>query len=188
MGARTYASLDATTATQIGESNDVWAYFWVPDLAIFYDYGDAEEAFKDIFKVDDSEDYIDLLGMAEGYGGIETQNADGTFNYQDAFSMVEVGFKVGNETEPTYFGIQFTAELPTDKLVLDSQIINWAKYTFLDQDGNEDPEMSQAVACIITLGDKSATEVRTYDNMIDIESMDDAELENHRIYDGPWAV
>lgn len=51
-------------------------------------------------------------------------------------------------------GIQFAAEFPIDKMVEGVEIINWAKYTAYDGEGNEIPEMSSAVACISVLGDR----------------------------------
>lgn len=81
----------------------------------------------------------------------------------------------------------FEAEAEESKMVDGAQIINWAKYTLYDNDGNETEE-SYAVACIITVGDAEATEVRFYSNMLDIESMDDTELENHYIEDSPWEL
>lgn len=86
-----------------------------------------------------------------------------------------------DDDDETYIGIIFKAEGPADKLVDGAKITNWAKYTQMDRDGNP-TENSHAVACIITVGDRNATEVRTFKNTVDIENMDEDELDNLEIF------
>lgn len=179
---------DLETITNLGEST-VDAHLKVPDLAIFTDYSDAEEEFSDIFEnATTQEDYIDIMGETWGYGEyLETDDA-GNEAWKQAFSHVSFGYKIpASEDEPTYIGIMFEAEGEEEKMVDGAYIINWAKYTLWGNNGEETDE-SYAVACIITIGDPSATVVYFYENMIDIESMDDAELESHRIDNSPWEL
>ena len=179
---------DLTTLTNLGEST-VYGHLTVPDLAIFADYSDAEEEFSDIFEnATTEEDYIDIMGDSWGYGEyLETDDA-GNEVKKSAYSHVSFGYKIpASEDEPTYIGIMFEAEGEHTKMVDGAQIINWAKYTLYDNNGEETDE-SYAVACIITIGSPSDTEVHFYENMIDIESMDDAELESHRIDNSPWEL
>ena len=189
MGARTYESLEATSSTQLGESQNVEAWFYVPELSIFNDFEAAEDAFLDIISADDDGDHFDMLGETWGHKELIETSTDGTETFKDAFTSVQFGYKLSrNETEPTYLGIQFAAEFPADKMVEGVEIVNWAKYTLYDSEGNEVPEMSNAVACISKLGDRYATEMKYYEKVFDIESMDDAQLEDLELSDSPWEL
>jgi len=177
MGARKYESLDVEASTQIGESYDVTANFYVPELSIFYDFDAAEEFFDEIFGADEDKAHFDVMGEAWSHKEIETTNSTGTF-YDDAFSRVQVGYRLNTtEEEPIYIGFIFEAEFPQDKLISGAEVIQWAKYTLYDSDGNE-TDVSYAVGCSSFVGDQNATTVKTYENTLNIESMDDAELAN----------
>jgi hypothetical protein len=188
MGARSMVSPeDVTTITNLGESTTT-GHLVVPDLAIFADYSDAEEEFSDIFEQATTGDYIDKLGEAWGYGEYTETSSDGTEEYKQAYSHVTLGYKLPTEEdEKTYIGIMFEAEGESSKMVDGAYLINWAKYTLYGNDGTETDE-SYAVACIITVGSPADTEVRFYENVIEIQSMDDAALESHRISDSPWEL
>ena len=176
MGARKYETLEAETSTLIGDENyDVTANFYVPELSIFYDFDAAEEFFDEIFGADENDAHYDVMGEAWSHKEIETVNATGTF-YDDAFSRVKVGYKLNNtEEEPIYIGFIFEAEMPQDKLVSGAEVIQWAKYTLYDNEGNA-TDVSYAVGCSSIIGDQNATTVKTYENTLDIESMDDDAL------------
>jgi hypothetical protein len=77
--------------------------------------------------------------------------------------------------------------MPEQKMTNSSKIINWAKYTLYDNEG-EETEESYAVACVITVGDKNSTEVHFYAKTMDIESMDDAALDALEITPSPWEL
>ena len=188
LGARKFVSTtDIDNTMNLGEGSAV-GYLYVPDLAIFADYGEAEEFFDDIFQSDVEQAHLDLMGEAWGYGDYNETDEAGTTTYGTAYSHVRLGYQLATEEDPTtYIGIVFETEADTAKMVDGAQIINWAKYTLYGNDGAETEE-SYAVACIITVGDSSATEVHFYSDVIDIESMDDAELEQHRISDSPWEL
>lgn len=186
MGARKYESLDVETSTQIGESYDVTANFYVPELSIFYDFDAAEEFFDEIFGADEDKAHFDVMGEAWSHKEIETTNSTGTF-YDDAFSRVQVGYKTNTtEEEPIYIGFIFEAEFPQDKLISGAEVIQWAKYTLYDKDGNE-TDVSYAVGCSSFVGNQNATTVKTYEKTLNIESMDDAELENLEVED-QWEI
>ena len=98
--------------------------------------------------------------------------------------MVQVGYKLpDDEDSATYIGIAFETQAEESRMIAGAKIINWAKYTLYDNEGELTDE-SYAVACIITVGDIVATEVKNYENVINIESMDDVELEDHERTDG----
>ena len=189
MGARQMVDpQDTSTITNLGESS-TYGSLYVPDLAIFADYSDAEEEFSDIFEnATTEEDYIDIMGDSWGYGEYSETDDAGNEEWKQAYSHVSFGYKIpASEDEPTYIGIMFEAEGEQAKMVDGAKLINWAKYTLWDSKGEETDE-SYAVACIITIGDTSATEVHFYDKMLDVNSMDDEELESHRISDSPWEL
>jgi hypothetical protein len=189
MGARKYPDKESTgsDATKFVESEDVWVELYVPEMNIFADYDKAEEKFDEIFGDDDeSKSHYDTMGKEYSHSEFVTNYDEDTqeYEYANAFSSVEFGYKMiphEDEDDETYIGIIFKAEGPADKLVDGAKIINWAKYTQMDRDGNE-TENSHAVACIITVGDRDATEVRTFENTLDIESMDDDELDELEIF------
>ena len=110
------------------------------------------------------------MGENWGYGEYEDDNGD----YVYLYSHVQFGYQLPTENdESTYLGINFAVECPSDYFIDGAQIINWAKYTLHDNEGEEVEGESYAVACIITVGDPDATEVRFFEDVADIETMDD---------------
>ena len=183
MGVFKYPSIDSTPdLIDEGEAN---LYLEVPHLNIFNDYDDAEEAFDDVFGLDETHAHIDQMGEAKGYGEYYNETAA---EWVELHSYVQFGYQLPSEADNnTYIGINFEVECPEAYYLEGATIINWAKYTLLDLDFNEVAGESYAVACIIHVGDVNATEVKFYENTAEIETMDDVELENLEI-DSPWEI
>ena len=189
MGARKFLSDTDNNPENLGE-NDNNLHLIVPDLAILADYGDADEIFEEIFKDDEQKTKIDVMEQMENYGVYEETDENGDSVWKEAFNKVQVGYKLPDEEDSTtYIGIMFETQAEESRMIQGAKIINWAKYTLYDHDGQLIEDESYAVACIITVGDIEATEVKNYENVINIESMDDAELEDHERTEGSiWEI
>lgn len=94
MGARTYVDKEATSSTQLGESEDVLLSLMVPDLKVFADYEEADQIFDEIFASDEESDHYDLVGESWDHTELWSVDSDGIDYVEDAFSWVQFGYKL----------------------------------------------------------------------------------------------
>lgn len=183
-GIRSYPQID-NVPSQIAEG-DASLYLFVPELSIFFDYGEAEEVFDDIFGVDESTGHYDKMGEYYGWGEYLDES---TNEYVYLYNHVEFGYQLPTEDdENTYIGIHFDTEVPTEYFLDGAEITSWVKYTFIDDMGVVVEEESYAVACIVTVGDPEATQVRFFENTFDIVNLDDAALEAIEVTPSDWEL